>query len=310
MIVLENVTKEFDGQVAVNNLSLTIEEGELCVFVGESGCGKSTTLRMINRLIECDSGTIYLDGKDVKTYKLEDLRRTIGYVVQSTGLFPHMNVRDNISVVPRLLKWDEDKILERVKELIDMVGLDVESYINKMPSELSGGEAQRIGVARALAADPAYILMDEPFGAVDPLNRANLQNEFLKIQKQLKKTVIFVTHDIDEAIKMGDKIVIMKKGVLQHYGTAEELLESNNEFVASFLGDETYIRILSKFYVKDFACEGAAEDALCIDANCDLREALSVMLKNGIEAARVTDGTKDAGVIKVSDIMKCYMERK
>ncbi len=191
MITLKNITKKFDNQIAVDKLSLELKKGELCAFVGESGCGKSTTLRMINRLIEPDEGLIEINGKDINDYKAEDLRRSIGYVVQSTGLFPHMNVRENISVVPRLLKWDEKRTLERVKELIAMVGLDVNTYINKYPSELSGGEAQRIGVARALAADPEIILMDEPFGAVDPLNRNNLQNEFLKIQRQLKKTVIF-----------------------------------------------------------------------------------------------------------------------
>jgi osmoprotectant transport system ATP-binding protein len=306
MITLEHVTKKFDEQIAVNDLSLTVEEGELCVFVGESGCGKSTTLRMINRLIENDEGIISIDGQDIKSYKPEELRRRIGYVVQSTGLFPHMNVRDNISVVPRLLKWDEGKILERVKELIAMVGLDVRDYINKMPSELSGGEAQRIGVARALAANPDYVLMDEPFGAVDPLNRMNLQNEFLKIQKQLKKTVIFVTHDIDEAIKMGDKIAIMKKGVLQYFGTPEDMLKSNNSFVASFLGDETYIRILSKFNVLDYMSSDSYSGAVLVSHDADLRTAFSVMLKNSAEEAGVAEGGKVIGCIKMSDILNCY----
>ena len=182
MIKLKNVIKKFGNQIAVDNLSLEIKKGEICAFVGESGCGKSTTLRMINRLIPFDSGSIKIDNKDINEYDPVELRRSIGYVVQSTGLFPHMNVRENISVVPRLLGWKEDEILPRVKELISLVGLDVKSYINKYPSELSGGEAQRIGVARALAANPDIILMDEPFGAVDPLNRNNLQNEFLKIQ--------------------------------------------------------------------------------------------------------------------------------
>lgn len=306
MITLEHVTKKFDDQIAVNDLSLKVEEGELCVFVGESGCGKSTTLRMINRLIESDEGIISIDGKDIKSYKPEELRRRIGYAVQSTGLFPHMNVRDNISVVPRLLKWDENKILQRVKELIVMVGLDVENYINKMPSELSGGEAQRIGVARALAADPDYVLMDEPFGAVDPLNRTNLQNEFLKIQKQLKKTVIFVTHDIDEAIKMGDKIAIMKNGVLQYFGTPEGMLKSKNEFVASFLGDETYIRILSKFNVSNHMNEETYSGDILIPSDTDLRTAFSVMLKNSVEEAGIIEEGKVIGCIKMSDILDCY----
>ena len=237
MITIREVTKRFDDQIAVDNLSLNLQKGELCVFVGESGCGKSTTLRMINRLIEPDEGEIEINGKNVCDYPAEELRRSIGYVVQSTGLFPHMTVRENISVVPGLLNWDKDRTLERVKELIKLVGLDVASNINKYPSELSGGEAQRIGVARALAADPEIILMDEPFGAVDPLNRTNLQNEFLKIQRKLKKTVIFVTHDIDEAMKMGDKIAIMSKGKLEGFGTPEEIFGNpQNPRTKEFLG--------------------------------------------------------------------------
>lgn len=179
MITLKNITKKFDNQIAVDKLSLELKKGELCAFVGESGCGKSTTLRMINRLIEPDEGLIEINGKDINDYKAEDLRRSIGYVVQSTGLFPHMNVRENISVVPRLLKWDEKRTLERVKELIAMVGLDVNTYINKYPSELSGGEAQRIGVARALAADPEIILMDRIYGCY----RTKKENRCYYIEK-------------------------------------------------------------------------------------------------------------------------------
>lgn len=270
MITLKNVTKRFGEQTAVNNLSMEIKTGELCMFIGESGCGKSTTLRMINRMLEAEEGTIEINGKDVREYSPEELRRGIGYVVQSTGLFPHMTVYKNIAVVPQLLKWKEADIQERVKELLELVGLNVENYINKYPSELSGGEAQRVGVARALAANPEIILMDEPFGAVDPLNRANLQNEFMKIQKKLKKTVIFVTHDVDEAMKMGDKIAIMSHGNLQCFDTPENVLKSQNGFVNSFLGNETYIKILGRFIVKDYMkkCAEDVKDECCADECC------------------------------------------
>ena len=311
MIKLENVIKKFGNQTAVDNLSLEIKTGEICAFVGESGCGKSTTLRMINRLIPFDSGSIKIDNKDINEYDPVELRRSIGYVVQSTGLFPHMNVRENISVVPRLLGWKEDEILPRVKELISLVGLDVKSYINKYPSELSGGEAQRIGVARALAANPDIILMDEPFGAVDPLNRNNLQNEFLKIQKQLKKTIIFVTHDIEEAIKMGDKIAIMSKGKLECFDSPENILSSENEFVRSFLGSETYIKLLSKFNVKDWMQDKKDDDFKnIIDSNNNIKEALAIMIENGVDKINVVEDGKIIGTVVFSDIAGIFQKGK
>lgn len=311
MIKLENVIKKFGDQTAVDNLSLEIKKGEICAFVGESGCGKSTTLRMINRLIPFDSGSIKIDNKDINEYDPVELRRSIGYVVQSTGLFPHMNVRENISVVPRLLGWKEDEILPRVKELISLVGLDVKSYINKSPSELSGGEAQRIGVARALAANPDIILMDEPFGAVDPLNRNNLQNEFLKIQKQLKKTIIFVTHDIEEAIKMGDKIAIMSKGKLECFDSTENILSSENEFVRSFLGSETYIKLLSKFNVKDWMQDKKDDDFKnIIDSNNNIKEALAIMIENGVDKINVVEDGKIIGTVVFSDIAGIFQKGK
>ena len=311
MIKLKNVIKKFGNQIAVDNLSLEIKKGEICAFVGESGCGKSTTLRMINRLIPFDSGSIKIDNKDINEYDPVELRRSIGYVVQSTGLFPHMNVRENISVVPRLLGWKEDEILPRVKELISLVGLDVKSYINKYPSELSGGEAQRIGVARALAANPDIILMDEPFGAVDPLNRNNLQNEFLKIQKHLKKTIIFVTHDIEEAIKMGDKIAIMSKGKLECFDSPENILSSENEFVRSFLGSETYIKLLSKFNVKDWMQDKKDDDFKnIIDSNNNIKEALAIMIENGVDKINVVEDGKIIGTVVFSDIAGIFQKGK
>lgn len=289
MITLKGVTKKYGGQTAVDDLNLTLNSGELCVFAGESGCGKSTTLRMINRLVESDAGTIEIDGKDIHSYKPEELRRNIGYVIQNTGLFPHMNVMENISVVPRLLKWNQEEILERAKELLVMVGLDVKEYINKYPSELSGGEAQRVGVARALAARPNILLMDEPFGAVDPINRNNLQNAFLEIQKQLKLTVIFVTHDIDEAMKLGDRIAIMSQGKLQAYDTPERIVLSDNDFVKKFLGTESYVRVLSKYRVGNYVNPQIAEKETVVSKNMNLRDALGIMIENGKEILGVTD---------------------
>lgn len=311
MITLKNVTKKFGNKTVVDDLSLEINSGELCVFVGESGCGKSTTLKMINRLIDIDAGSIEINQKNIYDYDPVELRRSIGYVVQNTGLFPHMNVRENISIVPNLLKWSDDKTLARVKELISLVGLDVNSYINKYPSELSGGEAQRIGVARALAADPEIILMDEPFGAVDPLNRSILQNEFLKIQKQLKKTVIFVTHDIDEAIKMGDKIAIMSKGKLEGFEKTESILMSENKFVQSFLGREVYIKLLSRFNAKSIVKKSADSEIdknirFKIGADESLRDALSIMIENSIDEIGVVENSTIIGTVGLYDIVNMF----
>ncbi len=308
MIEFKNVVKTYDGVMAVDNLNLVINEGEFCVLLGESGCGKSTTLNMVNRLIEHDSGTITINGKDIKSYKAENLRREIGYVVQSIGLFPHMTVEHNIAIVPNLLKWDKEKTHKRVRELIEMVGLDVDKYIDKYPSQLSGGEAQRIGVARALAADPKILLMDEPFGAIDPLNRTNLQNEFLSLQKRLGKTVIFVTHDIGEAMKMGDKIALMSKGVLQSYGEPKDLLNSkNNEFVRSFMGNDSYINYLNKYTVSEFfEPDSSVAELPVVDKDATLKDALAIMIEDSVsEVSVVKDGVKGKLTIdSILNIMK------
>ncbi|MDN5698489.1 MAG: ATP-binding cassette domain-containing protein, partial [Rubrobacter sp.] len=205
MIRLDNITKNFPGQQepAVNDLCLEVPEGEICVFVGPSGCGKTTTMKLINRIIEPTSGNIFLEGEDVTAVNPDQLRRRIGYVIQQIGLFPHMTIADNISVVPKMLGWDKQRVSERVDELLEMVGLPTE-YRKRYPKELSGGQMQRVGVIRAMAADPPVLLMDEPFGAIDPINREKLQDEFLRLQEDIRKTIVFVTHDIDEAIKMGD----------------------------------------------------------------------------------------------------------
>ncbi len=253
MIVLENVTKSYGEKAALQGISFDVENGELCVLIGPSGCGKSTTLKLINRMLEPDGGEILIEGRSVRDFKPELLRRKIGYVIQSIGLFPHMKVSQNIAVVPSLLKWERKRIGERVDYLLELVGLDPAIYRDKYPNELSGGEAQRIGVARALASDPPLLLMDEPFGAVDPLNREILQVEFLKIQRKLKKTVILVTHDLDEAIKLADKIVIMDMGRIVQIGQPENILSKPaNSFVRNFVGTDRAIKRLSRFQVADY----------------------------------------------------------
>jgi osmoprotectant transport system ATP-binding protein len=252
VIVLDGVTKRYGDKSAVEELSLEIGEGEVCVLIGPSGCGKTTTLRMINRLIEPTSGRIEIDGEDTAALSPEQLRRGLGYVIQSVGLFPHLTVEANIGVVPRLLGWSAERIHERARELLGLVGLDPDEYLGKHPSELSGGEAQRVGVARALAADPPILLMDEPFGAVDPLNRERLQGEFARIQRELGKTVVLVTHDIDEAIRLADRIAIMRAGRLMQYDTPEEILERPaNKFVHDFVGSDRALKRLVRMPVAD-----------------------------------------------------------
>jgi osmoprotectant transport system ATP-binding protein len=245
MIRFEEVSKRYGETRAVDRLSLEVPEGEVCVLIGPSGCGKTSTLRMVNRLIEPTSGRILVAGRDVMAVPPEDLRRGLGYVIQSVGLFPHLDVADNISAVPRLLGWDTKRMTARVEELLALVGLDPEEYAGKYPRQLSGGEAQRVGVARALAADPPALLMDEPFGAVDPLTRERLQAEFARIQRELRKTVIFVTHDVDEAIRLADRIAVLRDGVLQQYATPEELLDRPaNAFVRGFMGADRALKRL------------------------------------------------------------------
>jgi osmoprotectant transport system ATP-binding protein len=253
MIRFEGVTRVFGAVKAVDRLDLTVYDRELCVLVGPSGSGKSTMLRMINRLIEPSAGRITLDGNDVTTLRPEILRRSIGYVIQSVGLFPHLTVAANIATVPELLGWDRSRISSRVTEMLKLVGMEPSLYRDRYPSELSGGEAQRIGVARALASDPPVVLMDEPFSAVDPVNRLRLQDEFLSIQRELKKTVVFVTHDVDEAIRLADRIAVVRAGRLVQYDTPEQILETPADpFVAAFVGADRALKRLSRFLVKPF----------------------------------------------------------
>ena len=258
MIRLDAVTKQFpNGNVAVRELTLDVPEGEVCVLVGPSGCGKTTTLRMINRLIEPSSGRIYLDGEDVTHAKPVELRRRMGYVIQQVGLFPHQTIGTNVATVPHLLGWPRDKAKARADELLELVGLDPGTYRGRYPAQLSGGQRQRVGVARALAADPPVLLMDEPFGAIDPVTRARLQDEFLRIQREIAKTIVFVTHDIDEAVKMGDRIAIFEVGgVLAQYDVPAEVLGNPaNDFVADFVGSDRGLKRLKVMPITDAMLE-------------------------------------------------------
>ena len=253
MIKLEKVTKIYPGGTeAVKEVSFEVNKGELCVFLGPSGCGKTTTMKMINRLIPISSGRIYIDGVDNTKMDESELRRNIGYAIQEIGLFPHMTVGQNIETVPVLKGWTKAERRKRVEELLELVRMNPEEFMDKYPNELSGGQRQRVGVARALGADPPILLMDEPFGAIDPINRVELQSEFLKIQQKIKKTIIFVTHDIYEAIKMGDKIALMKEGRLVQYDTPAKLLyRPKDEFVEGFVGADRALKGLQLLRVKE-----------------------------------------------------------
>ncbi|HIW45404.1 MAG TPA: ABC transporter ATP-binding protein [Candidatus Yaniella excrementigallinarum] len=280
-IELVDVVKKYPGQAqpAVRGMNLTIPAGEIVMFVGPSGCGKTTTVKMINRLIEPTSGKILIDGEDAITKDPTKLRRSIGYVIQGGGLMPHMTVADNIALVPGLLHWEKDRTRQRVDELLEMTGLDPEEYRDRYPRELSGGQQQRVGVARGLAADPPVVLMDEPFGAVDPITRQRLQDELLGIQEDLHKTIVFVTHDIDEAIKLGDRVLILQEGGhIAQYDTPENILAAPaNDFVADFIGAGSRLKQLSLLRVSD------------------LELSQPVTCRVGEDVAEVTKRVQDAG---------------
>jgi osmoprotectant transport system ATP-binding protein len=237
----------------VDGLSLEVPAGEICVLVGPSGCGKTTAMRMVNRMIDITSGDILLDGSSVRERRPAELRREIGYAIQQIGLFPHLSVAGNVATVPRLLGWPQDRIRARVDELLELVNLDPHETRDRFPAQLSGGQRQRVGVARALAVDPPLMLMDEPFGAIDPINRERLQNEFLRLQREIRKTIVFVTHDIDEAIKMGDRIAVMRQGgkLAQYAPPAELLMYPQGRFVEDFVGSDRALKRLALQRVRD-----------------------------------------------------------
>jgi osmoprotectant transport system ATP-binding protein len=284
MIELRDIKKTYGNVVALDGIDLVIKNAKICMLLGPSGCGKSTLLRLINRLIEPDSGEILINQKSNLSYKKEDLRRSIGYAIQGVGLFPHMTVGENIGVVPKLYKWEEPRIKARIEELLDLVGLPLD-YASKYPRELSGGEAQRIGVARALGADPQFLLMDEPFGALDPVNRKRLQREFLEIQRRLKKTVVFVTHDINEAATMADQLVIMNEGKIIRAGTPEEIACCEDETIVGFLGNGFGLELLERHKLVDhmhmfdpWTNPSKFEDLLRFDRTSTMKEIMASFL--------------------------------
>lgn len=301
MIKLENVTKIYpDGTKAVNEVSFEVEEGEICVFLGPSGCGKTTTMKMINRLIPITSGRIYIDSVDNTRIDASELRRNIGYAIQEIGLFTHMTVGQNIETVPTLKGWSKAQRRKRAEELLELVRMSPSEFMDKYPNELSGGQRQRVGVARALGADPPILLMDEPFGAIDPINRVELQSEFLKIQQKIKKTIIFVTHDIYEAIKMGDRIALMREGRLVQYDTPANLLyRPKDEFVEGFVGADRALKGLQLLRVKEVMTG--------IPATARADEELEVVRErvgrgDGDSLAVIDDSGRFTGWVDVSDL--------
>jgi osmoprotectant transport system ATP-binding protein len=313
VIELDGLTKRYgSAPPAVDQLSLAVATGEVCVLIGPSGCGKSTTLRMINRLVEPTSGRIILDGDDITAVDAVQLRRRIGYVIQHVGLFPHLSVAANVATVPRLLGWDKQRTRERVEELLELVGLDPGEFSKRWPHELSGGQQQRIGVARALAADPPVLLMDEPFGAIDPITRHRLQQEFLRLQQRLRKTVVFVTHDLDEAVLVGDRIALLSEGGrLAQYAPPRELLgQPASPFVEAFVGRDRVLRRLAvveldRDAVRPYPGDIAAHRAEpTVPLGASLREALIAVLSSPTGGAVAVDSEGIAcGVITAEDVL-------
>ncbi|WP_110112187.1 ABC transporter ATP-binding protein [Bacillus sp. CGMCC 1.16541] len=312
MITFKHVSKVYeDGTKAVHDVDLEIKDGEFFVFIGPSGCGKTTTLKLINRLHEVTDGDLYINDKRVIDHKVHELRWNIGYVLQQIALFPHMTIAENIAIVPELKSWKKDDIQKRVDELLELVGLEPHIYRNRKPSELSGGQQQRVGVARALAADPPIILMDEPFSALDPLSREQLQEDFLRLKEKIQKTIVFVTHDMSEALKLGDRICLMKDGEVVQVGTAEDFIKRpKNEFVKSFIGDQQTVLDLS---LKEFVQKGSVhipiETSEIMDANETIGDALEKLRHH--EGVSIVENSIQIGVItRQSVVTFLYEQRK
>jgi len=307
MIEIDQVSKSYGDRRIVDRLSLTVGTGELCVLLGSSGCGKSTTLRMINRLIPTDGGSIRLGGEDVASVSPEALRRRIGYAIQSIGLFPHWTVEDNIATVPRLLKWPEARVRDRVGELLELFRLDPRSYSGKYPHQLSGGEQQRVGVARALAADPELLLMDEPFAAVDPITRDALQAELARIHQTTGKTIVFVTHDIDEALRLATMIAIMDRGQIVQLGAPLDILEHPaNDFVREFVGRQGLgLKLLSVRKIADRLQPGETAEGEPLPLDASLGDAFSAMTARHTDRIPVCDAEgHKVGVIALADLVR------
>jgi len=312
MITLSHLEKRYGDTYAVRDLSLTFPDASITALLGPSGCGKTTTLRMINRLIEPSGGQVLLDGQDTGQLKPEALRRGIGYVIQQIGLFPHLSVAQNVATVPDLLGRNRAQTARRVDELLALVGLEPAVYRSKRPAELSGGQAQRVGVARALAADPPVLLMDEPFGALDPIARDEVQERFLGIQAELKKTVVIVSHDIDEALRMGDYVALMRAGELEQFGTPDDLVKRPaTTFVRQFLGDDANLRQLAGVPVREFARPVSAAEAAGlprVEGATNTRTALALMLRAGSERAVIWDGETLVGVVGFADLLRAEVK--
>lgn len=305
MIEFINVSKKYEGgYLAVKNLNFTIEGNELLVFIGPSGCGKTTTMKMINRIIEQSSGEIRINGKNISVQNPVELRRNIGYVIQQIGLMPHMTIRENVALVPKLKKWDESRYKEKVDELMSMVGLDPEVLGDRFPDELSGGQQQRIGVIRALAADPDIILMDEPFSALDPISREQLQDELVRLQQEIKKTIVFVTHDMDEALKIADRICIMKDGEIVQIDQPEQILRHPaNEFVRQFIGEE---RLQDSTTILP-EIEQLMVPPITAYPTRGLAEALKIMRQKRVDNLIIVDKSKKYyGIVNIWDMRKAF----
>jgi osmoprotectant transport system ATP-binding protein len=309
-VVFDHASKLYAGrpEPAVDDLSLTVPAGEICVLVGPSGSGKTTALKLVNRLIYLTEGEIRIDGTKIYDLDVIELRRSIGYVIQQVGLFPHMTVADNVATVPNLLGWDRERTRRRVAELLELVGLDPDGFGRRYPHQLSGGQRQRVGVARALGADPPVLLMDEPFGAIDRVTRDRLQNEFLRIQGQMRKVVVFVTHDIDEAVKMGDRIAILREGgVLEQYDTpAQVLANPATPFVADFLGPDRGQKRLSVVGIDPHRLEKATlyRTPAEVPVTATLADALSAMLLHDTDRVRVSRNGDVLGVLTLSSLLE------
>jgi osmoprotectant transport system ATP-binding protein len=310
-VEFRDVTKRYADQVAVDSLSFTVPAGRICILVGPSGSGKTTSLKMVNRLIEPTSGAILIDGHDVTQEEPTQLRRRIGYVIQQVGLFPHQTIAENVATVPVLLGWAKERIAARVTELLALVGLEPGRYAQRYPAQLSGGERQRAGVARALAAEPPVMLMDEPFGAVDPIVRERLQSELLRIQRELGTTVLFVTHDIDEAIRLGDRVAVMRSGQLVQYAPPGELLaHPANDFVAQFVGSDRGLKRLALLTVGGAEIDttvdraGVDRNAPVLAPSTTLRDALVRMLASESQIGVVVDEDRYVGVLTLAKIGK------
>lgn len=306
-IRFEQVSLQFPGapSPSVNRCSCDIEPGQLVVILGPSGCGKTTLLKMVNRLYEPTSGTIYLEGTDIRQIKATTLRKQIGYVIQQSGLFPHMTVAQNVAVVPKLLGWHRSQIQDRVHELLTLVDLSPDEYLNRYPAQLSGGQQQRVGLARALAGNPSVMLMDEPFGAIDAITRASLQDEILRLQNHLKKTILFVSHDVEEALRLADYLLIMKEGAIVQYDTPFNVLTKPvNSFVRELLGADDTVRRLSLLTVETVMFKTSKNDRRLptVEPNYSLRQALSLMLKTGASRLTVVENGAAVGVLTLGHI--------